>query len=326
MKTSLALLGALAICASLAAPMAAAAPDDYPLKQRVTLVVPFPPGGLTDIVARRFAQRLQDETRQTVVVENKAGASGQLGTQAVSKAPADGYTLLVTATHFAVNSALRPTLPYDPLKDFTAIAVFLTTPNVLAVPASLPVHDLQEYLAYARQKGGLAFGSSGTGGSTHLSGELLKLATKAPLFHVPYKGMAPAINDLLGGQVPSVFLDPGSVVQFAKEGKVRLIGVTSSKRIDVLPDVPTIAEQGVPGYEANTWIALVAPAGVPASVVEKLNKVAVATVNTPDAKGWLTQSGAIASDRSPADAARFISAELSMWKRVVKEAAVKADD
>lgn len=322
---AIALAGAL-IGTFSAAPVWAADTKMYP-DRPITIIVPFPPGGLTDIVARQLARAMQETFKQTVVVDNKAGASGQIGSQHVARAAGDGYTLLVTATHFVVNPAVRKTLPYDPVKDFTPIALLVSTPNVLAVTKSLPVNTLQEYLAYARQqKDGLAFASSGIGGSTHLSGEMLKVMAKAPLMHVPYKGMVPAINDTLGGQVPSIFADIGGIMPFAKDGKIRIIGVTSPQRSPALPDVPTIAEQGVPGYEANTFIGLMGPADMPPAVVEKLNRLARDAMHASSVAQTLEQNGGVAGEMSAAQYGEYVRSELVKWKRVAQEANVPVEE
>lgn len=297
----------------------------YPQKP-ITIMVGFPPGGLTDVLARRLARDLQTELKQTVIVENKAGASGQIATAQVAKATADGYTLLVTATHHVINPAINPKLPYDTAKDFIPIAELGSTPNVLVVHPSLPVSNLQDYLGYARkQQGGLAYGSSSIAGSTHLSGEMLALMTKAPLLHVPYKGLAPATSDLLGGQIPSLFSDLQSIMPFIKDGKVRPIGVTSPERSPSLPNVPTIAEQGVPGFEVTTFIGLYGPANLPKPIVERLNKLAVQSMNKPESVEWLKINGGSPGKKNVTEFASFVNAELAKWRRVVKDANVKAE-
>lgn len=297
----------------------------YP-KKPITIMVGFPPGGLTDVLARRLARDLQTELKQTVIVENKAGASGQIATAQVAKAAPDGYTLLVTATHHVINPAINPKLPYDTAKDFVPIAELGSTPNVLVVHPSLPVSNLQDYLSYTRkQQGGLAYGSSSIAGSTHLSGEMLALMTKAPLLHVPYKGLAPATSDLLGGQIPSLFSDLQSIMPFIKDGKVRPIGVTSPERSPSLPNVPTIAEQGVPGFEVTTFIGLYGPANLPKPIVERLNKLAVQSMNKPESVEWLKINGGSPGKKNVTEFASFVNAELAKWRRVVKDANVKAE-
>ncbi len=311
--------GSLAV-ASLAGALPTAHAAGYPDKP-ITIVVPFPPGGLTDLVGRRFAAYLEKETGQSVVVQNRPGASGQVGAQYVARMPADGYTLLVTATHFAISAAVRTDLPYNPVKDFDPLAIFVTTPNILVVNAKVPVNNIKEYIAYANNKpGGISFSSSGTGGSTHLSGELLKYLTKANIQHISYKGMVPAVNDLVGGQLESGFVDPSSVLQFLEEKRLRAIGVTGATRFDILPDVPTIAEQGVTGYEATTWIALAAPANTPKTIQDMLNKAAVASMQTPEAKEFLKQISATPSAMTPPEVKTYLTNEIDKWTKVAEAA------
>jgi tripartite-type tricarboxylate transporter receptor subunit TctC len=308
-----------------AAPYASAADAPWPQKP-ITLIVPFPAGGMTDVLARRIGKDMQTALKQPVVVENRPGASGQIGTQAVAHAAPDGYTLLVTATHHVINPALRPRLPYDAAKDFTPIALLATTPNLLVVNKDMPVSTLQEYLAYARkEKDGMLFASSSVGGATHLSGELLKLMTDAPMSHVTYKGAAPALQDLLGGHIPSLFHDVMTMAPFVKEGKVKAIGVTSAKRSQALPNVPTIAEQGVPGYEAITWIGFYGPAKLPKPMVDKLNEIAVKSLNTENAKEYFSQNGTSPGQLNPDQFSAFVQSELTKWKRVVQDAKVRVE-
>ncbi|MCD0501685.1 Bug family tripartite tricarboxylate transporter substrate binding protein [Bordetella petrii] len=319
-RTFIKTLGVAALAGCILAAVAPRAQAAYPDKQ-ITVVVPFPPGGLTDLVGRRFAAYLEKQTGQTVVVQNKAGASGQVGAQQVSRAAPDGYTLLVTATHFGISAAIRRDLPYDPVRDFSPVALFLTTPNILVVNSKVPVKNLQEYLQYANnESGGMSFGSSGAGGSTHLSGELLKLKTKANMQHIPYKGMVLQVNDLVGGQLESGFVDPSSVMQFIEAGQLRPIGVTGKERFDILPDVPTIAEQGVPGYEATTWIAVVAPANTPADIQQYLNKMAIDSMQTPDSREFLKQISATRSTLTPAEMSDYLRSEIAKWTEVAKAA------
>jgi tripartite-type tricarboxylate transporter receptor subunit TctC len=316
---------AIAAVAAFVVPHAAATEAAWPQKP-ITLVVPFPAGGMTDVLARRIGKDMQAELKQPVIIENRAGASGQIGTEFVARAAADGYTLLVSATHHVINPALKPKLPYDAAKDFTPIALLGTTPNLLVVNNAVPVSTLQEYLAYARkEKGGMLFASSSPGGATHLSGELLKLMTQAPMTHVPYKGAAPALQDLLGGHIPSLFHDVMTMAPYVREGKVKAIGVTSSKRSEAVPNVPTIAEQGVSGYEAITWIGFYGPANLPKHMVDKLNQIAVKSLNSPSAKDYLTQNGTSAGQLNPEQFATFVHSELAKWKRVVQDAKVKVE-
>ncbi|MNM97152.1 Tripartite tricarboxylate transporter family receptor [compost metagenome] len=314
---------ATTIAATIAAP--AFAQEHWPAKP-VTIVVPFPAGGMTDLLARRIARDMQAELKQPFVVDNRAGASGQIGTEIVARANPDGYTLLVSATHHVINPAIRPKLPYNASKDFTNIALLATTPNVLVVNNSVPASNLPEFLAYARkQSEGLSYGSSSIGGATHMSGELLRLMTKVPMTHIPYKGASPALADLLGGQIPALFHDVMTMAPYVKDGKVKAIGVTSARRSEALPNVPTIAEQGVPGYEATTWIGFYGPANLPRPLVEKLNREAVKSMNSAEAKTYLTQNGTSPGALNAEQFGSFVQAELDKWKRVATEAKVKVD-
>jgi len=303
----------------------AAEPLAYPQKP-ITIVVAFAPGGLTDTLARRLARDMQTELKQNVIVETKAGASGQIASAQVARSEPDGHTLLLTATHHVINPAVNSRLPYDTEKDFVPIAELGSTPNILLVHPSLPVRDLPEYLAYARkQPGGLAYATSGVAGSTHLSGEMLALMTKAPLLHVAYKGVAPAANDLMGGQVPSLFGDLQSMMPFVKDGRMRAIGVSSLQRSPSLPDVPTIAEQGVPGFEGTSFIGLYGPAGLAPQTLETLSKVALKSMNSPETLEMLRANGGSPGTKSPAEFRAFIGSELAKWRKVVKDGNVKAE-
>lgn len=290
----------------------------WPNGQSITIVVPFSAGGFTDMVARRFAQDLGAALKITVVVQNKLGASGQIGSSFVSREKPDGYTLLVTATQHVIYPALQPNLPYNPRKDFSNIALLAYAPNVLLVPAESSVFNLKEFSDYAnRQADGLAFGSSGIGGSAHLSGELFKLTAGVNLRHVPYKSAAPAVADLIGAQIPSAFLDASSAAAFIRSGELRAIAVTSKERLPTLPSVPTIAESGYPNYESQAWVGLFGPAGMPAAIVNKLNGMVLKSNADPATAKWLMANNAIPAKLTPPQVTAFINTELSKWKQVV---------
>jgi tripartite-type tricarboxylate transporter receptor subunit TctC len=292
----------------------------------ITIVVPFPAGGLTDVAARHFALGLQEELKQPVIVENRVGASGIIGTEFVSKARPDGYTLLVNSPSHVINQAFRSKMPYDALRDFTPVAQLLNSPMVLVVHPSVPAGTLPEYLAYAaKQKGGVSFGSTGTGGTSHLAGEMLRLMTHAPMTHVPYKGASPALNDLLGGQLPSIFLDVATIAQYVNAGKLKAIAVSSATRSDTLPAVPTVAEQGYPAYDVSTWIALYGPANLPEPIAAKLNAVALRTMAGAREQDWLKQNGAAAGKMDVAQFRKFVQDELGKWTQFNKEAKVQVD-
>ena len=257
-----------------ALPAHAAWPD-----RQITIIVPFPAGGLTDVAARHYAQGLQDELKQPVVVENRVGAGGIIGTEFVSRAKADGYLLLVSSPSHVINQAFRAKMPYEALRDFTPAAQLLTSPMVLVVHPSVPANKLAEYLHYAgTQKGGVSFGSTGADGTSHLAGEMLRLMTGAPMTHIPYKGANPALSDLLGGQLPSIFLDLATMTQYVIAGKSKAIAISANTRSESLPTVPTVAEQGFPRCKVSTWIALYGPANLPADITAVLNAVATRTM------------------------------------------------
>ena len=320
-------LSAIAMFAALAAAGGALAQAlTYPTKP-IRLVVPFPPGGATDILARDVAQKLTEAWGQAVVVDNRPGAGANIGTELVAKAPPDGYTLLMgtVGTH-AINPSLYAKLPYDHIKDFAPVILVAGVPNVLVVNPALPVNSVAELIAYAKANPGkLNFASSGSGTSIHLSGELFKVMAGVQMIHIPYKGSAPAVQDLIGGQVQLMFDNlPPSLPQI-KAGKLRALAVTSTTRAPALPDVPTMAEAGLPGFEASSWFGILAPAGTPPAIVAKLNAEIAQWLATPEAKEKLAKQGASAAGGSPDDFARHIAAETAKWAKVVKDSGAKVD-
>jgi len=318
-------LGCLAFALALLAPLAfAQAP--YPAKP-IRLVVPFPPGGTTDILARIVAQKLTEAWGQPVVVDNRPGAGGNIGAELVAKSAPDGYTLLMgtVGTH-AINASLYAKLPYDHVKDFAPVILVAGVPNVLVVNPSVPVNSVAELIAYAKANPGkLNFASSGSGTSIHLSGELFRTMAGVQITHVPYKGSAPAIADLVGGQVQLMFDNlPSSLAQI-KAGKLRALAVTSDKRAPALPDVPTMAEAGLPGFEASSWFGVLAPAGTPPAIVGKLHAEIAKWLATPDAREKLSAQGANLAGFGPEEFARYIGSETAKWAKVVKESGAKVD-
>ncbi|MCT8174013.1 Bug family tripartite tricarboxylate transporter substrate binding protein [Variovorax sp. CY25R-8] len=314
-----------ALCALFALPFAlgAAHADDYP-SQPLTLVVPFAAGGMTDILARQLAKTVQEKLRQTAIVDNKPGAGGVIGATRVARARPDGYTLLITTTAHVVNPSITKNLPYDTEKDFAPIAMLARTPNVLLVNPSLPVATVPELLEYARKNKGVTYGSSGTGGTTHLSGELLASRTGAPLIHVPYKGTALAVNDLLGGQIQASFVDGLSALKYVKAGSLRAIGVSTRERNPALAEVPTIAEQGVPGYETEIWIGLYAPAGTSPAILEKLNALALQSMGEPAFRKTLDEQATTPGTMDVAATRRYVASEIRKWGDIVKKAGIEA--
>jgi tripartite-type tricarboxylate transporter receptor subunit TctC len=315
---------ALGILLALVAALPSA--QTYPTKP-IRLVVPFPPGGATDILARDVAQRLTDAWGQSVIVDNRPGAGGNIGSELVAKSPPDGYTLeMGTVGTHAINASLYAKMPYDNVKDFVPVILVAGVPNVLVVNPSVPVNSVAELIAYAKANPGkLNFASSGNGTSIHLSGELFKVMAGVQMTHVPYKGSAPALQDLLGGQVQLMFDNlPPSLPQI-KAGKLRALAVTSSTRALALPDVPTLAESGLPGFEASSWFGVLAPAGTPPAIVTKLNTEIANWLSTPAAREKLTKQGANPAGGTPEDFAKHIAAETAKWAKVVKESGARID-
>jgi len=307
------------------APASAQAPA-YPTKP-VRIVVPFPAGGATDILARAVAQKLTETWGQAFVVDNRPGAGGNIGSELVAKAAPDGYTLeMGTVGTHAINASLYAKMPYDHVKDFAPIILVAGVPNVLVVNPAVPVNSVQELIAYAKANPGkLNFASSGNGTSIHLSGELFKVMAGVQMTHIPYKGSAPALADLLGGQVQLMFDNlPPSLPQI-KGGKLRALGVTSAARAPALPDTPTIAESGLPGFDASSWFGLLAPAGTPPAIIAKLNTEIAKWLATPEAKEKLVAIGANIAGGTPEDFARHVQAETAKWAKVVKESGAKVD-
>jgi tripartite-type tricarboxylate transporter receptor subunit TctC len=297
----------------------------YPTKP-VRLVVPFPAAGTTDIIARATAQKLSEAWGQQVIVDNRPGAAGNIGSELVAKSAPDGYTLLMgtVGTH-AINPSLYAKMPYDHVKDFAPVILVAGVPNVLVVNPELPVKSVPELIAYAKANPGkLNFASSGSGTSIHLSGELFKAMTGVQMTHVPYKGSAPALTDLVGGQVQLMFDNLPSSLAFIKAGKLRAIAVTSKARAAALPDVPTVAES-IPGFEASSWFGILAPAGTPPDIIARINGEVTRWLATPEAKDKLTAQGANVAGGSPQDFAKHIQAETAKWAKVVKDSGAKVD-
>ncbi|MFI4888155.1 MAG: Bug family tripartite tricarboxylate transporter substrate binding protein [Burkholderiales bacterium] len=298
----------------------------YPAKP-IRLVVPFPAGGTTDILARAVAQKLSEAWGQQVIVDNRPGAGGNIGSDLVAKSAPDGYTLLMgtVGTH-AINPSLYAKMPYDHVKDFAPVILVAGVPNVLVVNPSLPVHSVQELIAYAKANPGkLNFASSGNGTSIHLSGELFKTMTGVQMTHIPYKGSAPALTDLVGGQVQLMFDNLPSSLPFIKAGRLRALAVTSGTRAAALPDLPTLAESGLAGFEASSWFGVLAPAGTPRDIVAKLNGAIATWLASPEAREKLSSQGAIAAGGTPDAFARHIAAETVKWAKVVKASGAHVD-
>jgi tripartite-type tricarboxylate transporter receptor subunit TctC len=308
----------------LALTTAAAAADDYPSKP-VRVIIPFPPGGSNDVVGRLVTTHLGERLGKQVIVDNRAGAGGTIGTEIAAQAQPDGYTLLVISLAHAVNPALYK-LKYDPIKAFAPVAVFASGPNVLAVTPSLPVHSVKDLIDLAKKKPGeLFYATAGVGSFQHLGAELFKLMAGIDTVHVPFKGGGPAMIDVMGGHTQYLL---GSLIQTTphlRSGKLRALGTGGKTRSPVLPDVPTIAEAGVPGYEATNWWGLVAPAGTPDAIVAKLHKEVAAVLASPQVQKQFANDGATVLQMTSAEFGSFIEAETAKWGRVVKEAKIKAE-
>jgi len=312
---------ALALLALGAAPALAL---DYPTRA-VRVIVPYPAGGTTDIMARLVANYISEKLGQTFVIENKPGGGTNIGTQEVINAAPDGYTLLIPSPANAINATLYKQLPFDYLRDTVPVAGIARVPNVMEVNPEVPVKTVQEFIDYAKKNPGqLNMASSGNGSSIHLSGELFKAMTGVDMVHVPYKGSAPAITDLAGGQVQVMFDNLPSSISFIKAGRLRALGVTSAQAVPVLPGVPTVAET-VPGFEASSWFGVAAPKGTPNEIVDKLNREINAAIADPKIKARIEDLGGILFPGSAADFGKFVQAETDKWRPVVIKSGATVD-
>ena len=297
----------------------------YPAKP-IRIIVPFAPGGPADLLARTLGQKLQESWGQSVLADNKPGAGGNLGMDLGAKAAPDGYTLLLAPTgNLTVNPHLGP-LPYDVLRDLAPVTQLATVENVLVVNPGIAANSVQELVALARSKpGSLSFASPGSGSQAHVAGEFLKGLTGTDMIHIAYKGTGPALNDLLGGQISMMFSQMSSALPHIRAGKLRALGVASLKRSAVLPALPTVAEQNLPGFEAVSWYALMAPAGTPADVIAKLQAESARILRLADVREKLAALGAEAVGNRPEELAAIIRAESVRWQKVVKDANIKAE-
>lgn len=298
----------------------------WPVKP-VKWVVPFPPGGAMDVIARTLGDRLAQDLGQAFVIENRPGAGGNIGADFVAKQPADGHTILITSIGMATNKALYPKLGYDPVKDFTPVSLLAVVPNVLVVnPARSSDRSVKDVLAHARREPGkLTYASAGNGTSIHLAGEVFASMAHLKLLHIPYKGSGPAVTDMLGGQVDLMFDSITSARPHIQAGKLMALGVTSARRSSALPDVPTLAEAGVPGYEVSPWFAVFAPAGTPADVVARLNKALTTALRQPEIVRKLESVGAEPVGSTPQALAEHLHKELLRWGALIQERGIRLD-
>jgi tripartite-type tricarboxylate transporter receptor subunit TctC len=315
----------LALCLAMTVTGPAIAAD-YPAKP-VRVVVPFPPGGTTDVLARIVAAGLSERMGQQFIIDNRPGASGAIGTTMVAKAPPDGYTLVfATINTHGINASLFPNLPYDPIKDFAPVTIVANTPNVLMVHPSVSAKNLTELIALAKaEPGRLNFGSTSLGGSPHMSGELFKMMAQVDIVHVPYKGGGPMLTDLIGGHIQMAFDNLPSSMGHIRAGDVRAIAVTTAERLPSAPDIPTMRESGLPDYEVAAWFGLLAPAGTPPEIVERLHKNISEILQSPEGGKRLADLGAEPVGNTPEEFAGVITYEVARWRKVVQATGVKVE-
>ena len=310
---------------ALASPLTALADAAYPDKP-LKFVVPYPPGGGTDVVARIVQQRLQAALGQSIVIENKGGAGGSLGTDIVAKAAPDGYTVLFTLSSHTINPAIFPKLPYDTIKDFEPVGLVASLPQLLAANMAVPVRSVADVVAQAKAAPDkFSFASVGNGSPGHLAGELMVLRTGAPMAHIPYRGGGPAVTDVIGGQVPLLWVSIPAAAAQVKAGKLRALAVSTTKRSPAFPDVPTMQEAGVADFEVDSWYAMLVPAKTPRAIIDRLNKALNTVLAEPAIRAQLLDQGADAVGGTPEALAKVIAAEVPKWVKLAKDANIKAD-
>ena len=299
--------------------------QEYPGKP-IRIIVPYPPGGFNDTLARTVGQKLTESWHQPVIVDNRPGGGSTIGTNLAAKSAPDGYTLLIVSFAFAVNPALYASLPYDTGKDFVPIVLAASTPNLLVVNPGLPVKSVKELIALAKSKPGkLNYASAGNGSSNHLSMELFKSLTGVDIVHVPYKGSAPAVTDLIGGQVDLMFDNVPNVLQQVKAGKLHPLAVSSKQRSPLVKELPTVAEAGVPGFDVSVWFGVVAPAGTPQSIIAKLNAELNRILKLPETRQTFNSQGVEPAGDRPEEFASFLAAQRTKWAKVVRDSGAKAE-
>ena len=321
LRVSLRLMAAALLLAA-----ASVAPaQEYPIKP-VRVIVPFPPGGGTDLMARVVVQKLGETVGGTFIIDNRGGAGGSIGSDVAAKSPPDGYTILVVSGAHAINPSLYPKLPYDTVRDFAPITMITSGPGLLVVHPSVPAKTVKEFVALARSRPGqLNFASAGTGTPPHLAGELFKTMTGVSMVHIPYKGNGPAYVDLLAGHVPVMFPTIPTAIPQVRAGRIRALAVTSAKRTEIVPELPTISESGVPGYEVSSWYGLLAPAGTPAAIVSRLQQGVAKALRLPDVGQKLKADGLDLVGSTPEQFGAAIKTEIVKWAKVVKASGAKVE-
>ncbi len=322
-KKSVQALAAIGAAAALVAPMTASAEDKYPTRP-IKLIVAYSPGGATDIVARLLAPPVEKRLGQPIVVDNKPGGGSNIGTAEAARAKPDGYTLLLATIAQSINPAVYSKLEYDTLKDFTPVVLTMSSPSILVVNPNMPVNNLKELIAWAKANPGkLSMASSGAGGSPHMAAELLKLRTGIDYLHVPYKGAGPAMRDVVAGVVTAGFKTATAAIPQIKAGKVRAIAVAAPKRLPQLPDLPTMAEAGLPNFNVASWNGLLAPAGTPQPIIDQLNKAFNEALKEPEIVAQFAKRAAEPEGGSPADFKKFLVEEMAVWKEVAQKTGLK---
>ena len=312
----------IAATAALHVGIAAAAYPERPIR----FVVPYPPGGATDIISRSLAQKMSDILHHQVVIDNRGGGGQVIGTETVAKAPADGYTIMLPSVTHAINPSLVAKLPYDTVRDFASVSMVAESSSVLAVHPSVPGNSLKELLAWVKANPGkISYASSGNGSGGHLLMELFQSMAGTQLIHVPYKGAGPALNDVVGGQVPIIITSPLAVIPLSKAGRLKILAITSKAREPWLPDVPTVAEAGVPGYEGRMWYGVLVPRGTPRPVINTLNDAIRKSLAMPDLRERYAVSGGEAVSSTPEELDRHIKAEMDKWHKVIVNARIHSD-
>lgn len=325
MKTNHSIIKALFGGIVLSAAFSAAAADVYPSKP-IKWVVPFTPGGAMDTMARTLGEKMSQSMKQPIVIENRPGAGGVVGSTTVARSEPDGYTMMIVSIGHAVNPSLYPKLSYDPIKDFEPVSLVGIVPNVLVVNPSIKANNVSELVALAKQQPGkLTFASAGSGTTIHLAGELFASMANVDILHVPYKGSAPAVTDLMGNQVDMMFDSVSSAKPYVDAGRLKPLAVTTAKRSSALPNVPTVAEAGIKGYELSGWYAVFVPARTPQPIVNRINDELVKALKQPDVKARFTQIGAEPVGSSPAELAKYLKSESAKWSEIVRARNIKAD-